>query len=90
MAIAIPPRIITKIIAMGVIHARIFDCKAVAPVKNGDSWATHSVGSARSATDQPTVRAKNKGERAVDIMGCGLRDRMGTMSPEDRVTDQRS
>src|SRR6202035_2175493 len=39
-AMAIAPSTMTKITAMGVSHARMFDCRAVAPVMNGeDAWA---------------------------------------------------
>jgi hypothetical protein len=82
---------ITRIIAIGVIHARILVCSAVAPVRKGDcaSWAKASVGSARSATS-PMVCAKIDRGRAVEIMIGGLRDRVRAMSPEPRIAEQRT
>src|ERR1700733_1750540 len=50
-AIAMAPSTMTRITAMGVSHARMFDCKAVAPVMNGeDAWASAGSGAlARNA-----------------------------------------
>src|ERR1700680_1897142 len=58
-AIAMAPSTMTRITAMGVSHARMFDCRAVAPVMNGeDAWASAGSGElARSAnrTTAPTM-----------------------------------
>src|SRR3984893_18178578 len=49
-AIAMAPSTITRMTAMGVSHARMFVCSAVAPVMNGELWACASSGAqARSA-----------------------------------------
>jgi hypothetical protein len=44
-AMAMAPRIITRMIATGVSHARIFVWSAVAPVMNGDACAKAREGS---------------------------------------------
>ncbi len=49
LAIAIPPRIITRIIATGVSQARMLVCRDEAPVKNGDACAQTHAGTAHSA-----------------------------------------
>jgi hypothetical protein len=40
IAMAIPPRTMIKMMASGVSHARMFVCKALALVKNGDPCAS--------------------------------------------------
>src|SRR6266446_1756250 len=44
LAIAMAPSTITRMTAMGVNHARMFVCSAVAPVMNGELWACASSG----------------------------------------------
>src|ERR1017187_9725944 len=44
-AMAIAPSAMTRITAIGVSHARILVCNAIAPVMNGEDWAEASSGS---------------------------------------------
>jgi len=49
-AIAKAPSAMTKITAIGVSHAKMFACRAVAPVKNGDACANTREGKRSAAT----------------------------------------
>ena len=88
--LAVKIEVIIRIMATGVIHARMFVCNAVAPVRNGDSCAKLSVGTANKEADSQRMHPGVDLERAVDIMMRGLRDRLGTMSPETRSASQRT
>ena len=50
LAIAIPPNTITKIMAIGVSHARMLVCRAFAPVRNGENCARTCSGNERTAS----------------------------------------
>src|SRR5580765_391038 len=63
-AIAMAPRTITRITAMGVSHARMFVCSDVAPVRNGEvACATASRGTAVASAAQPRRRKETRGSR---------------------------
>src|SRR6185437_14291719 len=54
-AIAMAPRAITRMTAIGVSQARMLLWSAVAPVKNGDAWAEASAGRAIVTTPAPAL-----------------------------------
>src|ERR1700729_1424779 len=55
-AIAMPPKTMMRITATGVSHARMFDCREFAPVKNGEACASANCGSSNAAASA-TMRA---------------------------------
>ncbi|MEJ0004825.1 MAG: hypothetical protein WDM77_00105 [Steroidobacteraceae bacterium] len=85
LAIAIPPKTITKMTAMGVIHARMLVCREVAPVMNGDSCAQLSVGTASSAAKGQRAGARIDRDCAVDFMISALRDKVWMPCHQRRV-----
>src|ERR1700689_4224407 len=55
-AMAMAPSTITRITALGVSHASMFDCRAVAPVMNGeDAWASTGSGELARSANRRTV-----------------------------------
>src|SRR5690349_7293256 len=70
-AIAMAPSTITRITAMGVSHARMLVCSAVAPVMNGELCAPARSGTAhnRGASTAPRT-AQHEGRRAPVPIGC--------------------
>src|SRR6185312_15739346 len=57
-AMAMPPSTITRMIAMGVSHARMLVSRAVAPVRKGEAWANAGSGRDKTAaSDRARVTA---------------------------------
>src|SRR5262249_55925595 len=50
LAIAMPPSTMTRMIATGVSHSRMFSWREVTPVRNGDAWANTSPGVLAAST----------------------------------------
>ena len=67
-AIAMPPSTMTRMMAMGVSQARMFDWSAVAPVRNGDVWASTGVQIASAAIPIPMLRAQRALVRRYEAM----------------------
>src|SRR5487761_509378 len=83
LAMAMPPSTITRMMAIGVSHARMFVSRAVAPVRNGDAWANAGCGSASdstAATPSAMVGAMVSETRGLTIraIGCNMSPLLAT------------
>jgi hypothetical protein len=76
-AIAIAPSTMTRMIAIGVSHARMLDCNAVAPVMNGELELCASASPGMAETHVATATGKPRlalpgSERARSNIAPGL------------------
>src|SRR5215469_7643000 len=79
-AIAMPPSTMTRMTAMGVNQARMFDCSAVAPVRNGEVWASTGVQVASAAISIPMRKAHRIFARGCDVMASPARSSSDALS----------